>query len=124
MYKNSVRVILSLWYTGWRQNPLLSDHLELANRFPFPDLRFLAWERLSMELKGMVSLMSVTSSSPTSAMSGQVEVTQILGYHLPAHREDLHTMLRYSLMPLTKAIGPQSYHQVCLPCCNISERMW
>ena len=58
----------------------------------------------------MVSLMTVTSSSPTSAMSGRAEVTQILGYHLPPHREDLLTMLRYSLMPLAKAIGPQSYH--------------
>ena len=44
-------------------NPLLPDHLGLASWFLFPIRKFLAWERLSLELWGVVSSMSVTSSS-------------------------------------------------------------
>ena len=77
------RSLIACWYSSF--SDLHSS---------FSDLHFVALERHSMELWGMVSsMMRVTSSSPTSTMSGWVEVTKVfsgmvdLGYHLLAHRK-------------------------------------
>ena len=41
--KKLKKTLLSLLYIGWRQNPLLSDYLGLADRFLFSDFGLLVW---------------------------------------------------------------------------------
>ena len=85
----------------------------------------------------MVSSMRVTSSSPTSTMSGRAEVTEVFSglvdiglsfARIPGrYAYSIISLSRCSWMPLTKAKRPLSCHQVYLPCCNASgqlERMW
>ena len=90
-----------------------------------------------MELWEIVSSMRVTSSSSTSAVSGQAEVTKVFSSmvdiglsfaHIPGRSACcIISLSMYFWMPLNKAKRALSFCQVHLPCCNASgqlERMW
>ena len=81
-------------------------------------------------------LMRVTSSSPTSTMSGWAEVTKVFSgmvdigssfARIPGRSAySIVSLSRCSWMPLSKAKRALSRRQVYLPCCNASgplERM-
>ena len=102
-------------YIRWKQYPLLPDRRELAGRSFFV-LRFLALERLSMELWGMVSSLSIISSFSTSTISGWAEVTKmfwILGYCSLAHQENLHIVLHnYQGVPESPSPEQRGHYHV------------
>ena len=76
----------------------------------------------------MVSSMRVTSSSPTSTMSGWAEETKVFQVdigssfaRIPGRSAyNIISLPRCSWMPLTKAKKALSCRQVYLPCCNAS----
>ena len=78
--------------------PFISKSLIACSYSSFSDLHILVLEILSMVLLGMVSSMRVTSSSPTSTISGWAEVTKVfssmedIGLYLLASQENMHTV--------------------------------